>query len=78
MCGYILWILQNVSEEENEDIALILSRTTVDKKEMSPQNICEIILDLLLEICLQDLDQISPSKGWCNQLDHFLVWISRV
>jgi hypothetical protein len=52
----------NVSEEENEDIALILSRTTVDKKEMSPQNICEIILDLLLEICLQDLDQVSPSK----------------
>ncbi|XP_052057749.1 lysosomal-trafficking regulator-like isoform X2 [Mytilus californianus] len=53
---------ENISEEENEEIALILSRIDVDKKEMSPPEISQLILDLLLEICLQDLNQISPSK----------------
>lgn len=53
-------------EEEEEEIKLLISSTDVSVKHTaSPQYLCSLIIDLILEISFLDLNQTSTSKVLC-------------
>ena len=58
----------SMQEDEEEELESLLSKYSPNSHEMAAEALCVLILDLLQEVCLQDLNQTSPSKVLSSML----------
>ncbi|XP_078313286.1 lysosomal-trafficking regulator-like isoform X5 [Crassostrea virginica] len=53
---------QSSKEEDEEEMTTLLSKYNAGNKAISPYKLCLLIVDVLMDICLLDTDQVNHSK----------------